>query len=117
MNPALLFLIAILSPIVLLMVLVLPAYAAIVGACYIVYAKPTGSHPLMERIQNFDMFYLIDTYQQLLQFWMANKTETDLLHYTLPVVGLPLLALVLTQWLLRKLVAKLRDIFELASSH
>ena len=115
MHPALLFLIAIFSPVALAVALLLPPYVAICAATYIIYDKGAAHHPLTDPIMNGDVFYMVRTYRQSLEYWLAHMADAPLLTYSLPVLVLPALGLLLTQWLLRKLVGKLRDVFEMAT--
>ena len=109
MTPILLFFIAIITPFLLLIGLLGPTYAAIAAACYIIYAPASGAHPLADKW--FDFFTIIDVYETLFANWLGRMTELSLVHYTLPLIFLPLIGIAVTVVLMRYLVKKLVNIF------
>ena len=111
MPPIILFFIAILTPFVLLAAFIVPTYAAIVGVCYIVYAPLSGPHPLADKW--FDFFTMIEIYQKVLANGLEHFMALPLLHYTLPMIFLPLIGIVTTVMLMRYLIPKLVDIFHI----
>lgn len=115
MKPLHLFAIAIFAPILLVLFLLGPIYAAMLGAAYIIYAPASGPHPLADRL--FDVFYIPDVYSQLLDYWLKHPTSLDFVHYTLPIVGLPLLGVIVALFLTWKLISALRNAFHLATPH
>ena len=115
MNPFLLLLTAMLTPFLLALVLLGPPYAGILGASYIVYDIGPGINPLADHLT--DVFYIIDVYSKLLSAWTAHPTAVSLVHYTLPVITLPLAGILVGLWLTRKFVRKMIDIFHLSVSH
>jgi hypothetical protein len=111
MNPFTLFILAILSPVLLAATLLVPPYAGIVAASYIIYDKGEKIHPLADKLDN--VFYMIDVYIQLFSHWAHHITQTSVLHYALPLL-VPLIAgVMLSLWLTGKLSTKLRDIFQI----
>lgn len=111
MNPFIMFVLAIFSPILLAATLLVPPYAGMVAACYIIYDKGAKIHPLQNKLDQ--VFYMMDVYTQLFSRWMHHMTETSFFGYTVPLLLLPLLATVLAIWLTGKLSTKLKDIFQL----
>lgn len=114
MSPALLFLLAIITPFLIAAVLLLPVYAGIAGASYLIYLPASGPHPLDGRVT--DIFYMIDVYQKLFAYWTDHMADADLLHYTLPIIGLPALGIVLALYLTFRLSRWLLNLFHLSSS-
>lgn len=110
MHPFLLFLLAIISPILLAISLLILPYAGITAAAYIIYDKGQAMHPLADRL--FDLFYMITVYINLVQQWLSNSGDANLLTYTLPLIALPLMGLTLALWLTAKLARKLKDLFQ-----
>jgi hypothetical protein len=115
MNPALLLLLAILTPFLIATALLAPPYAGMVGAAYIVYDTGAAVHPLSGHL--LDIFYMIDVYSKLFTYWHANMGSLSIMHYALPIVSLPLAGLLVALWLARKLTGKLMDLFHLSASH
>lgn len=112
MNPFLLFLLAIFSPVMLAATLLVPAYVSIVGACYIIYyTGSAATHPLTGKLEN--VFYIIDVYRNLFSKWSEHMTQTDLLQYTLPLILLPLIGISLSLVLTAKLSRKLHETFQI----
>jgi hypothetical protein len=109
MPPIILFFIAVLTPFLLLLGLCGPLYMAIATMCYIVYAPASGAHPLDAHW--FDPFIIIEVYHKLFNNWLNHGGELSFMHYTLPLIGLPLVAVVVTVFLMRYLIKKLVDIF------
>lgn len=115
MNPFAMFLLAIISPFLLAATLLVLPYAGIVGACYIIYDKGgEKAHPLTGKL--YDVFYMIDVYGNLFSQWAKHIALTDILTYSLPLLGLPLFTTMIALWLTAKLATKLKDIFQLSVS-
>jgi hypothetical protein len=115
MNGPMLFLTAILTPFFLVAALLLPVYAAVFGATYIVYYPQTGSHPLALKWD--DVFYIIDIYSRLAEYWLNNITQVSFVDYTLPVVVLPIVGLVAALYITIKVTRGLLHLFQASSSH
>ena len=109
MNPFLMFLLAILSPFIMAATLLVPTYAGITGAAYVIYNKSGTVNPLHDKL--FDVFYMIDVYTRLFTEWSHHVMEADLLTYTLPLVVPPIAGILLSIWLIGKVARKLKDIF------
>lgn len=115
MNPFVLFLLAILSPLLLAATLLLPAYVGISAALYVIYDKPDTVHPLIQHFTN--VFYIVDVYYNLLINWIETFDLSTLPVYSAPLLLFPLLGFVLSLWLTAKLSRKLMDIFQLGVHH
>ncbi|MES2984473.1 MAG: hypothetical protein V4735_04710 [Pseudomonadota bacterium] len=113
MNPFFLFLLAIFSPFVLFVTLLAPIYGGIVGAAYIIYSKGDKIHPLSGKL--LDVFYIIEVYMQLFTSWLAHMDAVSLVNYSLPLIGLPLIGMIVSLWLTAKLSRKLKHIFQLGA--
>ncbi len=114
MAAPLLFLIAILAPAALAIVVLVPSYAGILGACYLIYNKDTGPNPLTDKLG--DVFYIIDVYHQLLTYGIAHIESVSTLKFTLPLLVLPLTGFLLAFWLTRRLIRALRNLFHLTTN-
>ncbi len=114
MHPMLLLLLAIFTPFALGATLLLPAYAGIAGASYLIYSASGDAAPLVAKLT--DVFYVIDVYHQLFTYWLANKSAVSLFTYTAPLLLLPLAGFIVAFWLGRKLVRKLSDVFHMSVS-
>ncbi len=114
MHPFFLFLLAILSPLLLAVALLVPLYTGIAGAAYLIYAKGAAVHPLAGTFG--DPFYIITVYSNLVTPWLQHPAQYDILTYTLPLIALPLVGVILTLWLTRFVARKLKDIFQLGTS-
>jgi tetraacyldisaccharide 4'-kinase len=106
---------AILSPIIMAVTLLVPPYASIAGASYIIYGQGAAVNPLHDKL--LDVFYIIDVYERLFSAWSDHIMETSLLSYTLPLLVLPLIGVMLSIWLIRKVATKLKDIFHSGVSY
>ena len=109
MNPFLMFLLAILSPFIMAATLLIPPYAGIAGASYIIYNHGAAVNPLHDKL--LDVFYMIDVYSGLFSAWSHHMMQTSLLTYTLPLLLLPIIGIMLCMWLTGKVASKLKDIF------
>jgi len=114
MRPILLFPIAILTPFLLTVVLLLPLYAGVLGAAYIIYLPESGPHPLAAHLT--DAFYIIDVYGKLFDYWMQNSATAGFVAYTLPVLGLPLLGILIALYATYRFVRSMLNIFRLTAS-
>lgn len=114
MSPAALFPLALITPILLAISFFVPVYAGVLGATWIIYDTGTDPHPLAERW--YDVFYILDAYMQLFNYWLANISAMDLLTYTLPVLVLPFGGLLLSLWLTVKIATSLLNTFQLSTS-
>ena len=115
MNPFLMFLLAILSPFLMLATLLVPTYAGIAGASYIIYDTGAKVHPLQDKLTDF--FYMIDVYTRLFSEWSQHMMEMSLINYTLPLLALPIAGIMLSIWAIGKLSMKLKDIFHSGMSY
>ena len=111
MNPFNLFMLAILSPVLLVMTLLVPPYAGIIAANYIIYDKGAKVHPWADKLD--EVFYMIDVYIKLFSYWTQNIAETSVLTYALPLLLPVIVGVMLSLWLTGKLSTKLKDIFQL----
>lgn len=100
---------ALLVPLLLGAVLVVPPYIGIYAATYLVYTSTEGASPLADKY--LDVFYIVDAYNQLLSHWLANKTSLSFVDYTLPVVGLPVICTIFSIWLTIRLSRRFLDVF------
>jgi hypothetical protein len=114
MHPFFLFLLAILSPFLLAIPLLVPLYGSIAGATYLIYDTANAVHPLAGKFG--EPFYIITVYQNLLTQWMQHPLQYDIVAYTLPLMGLPVVGVMLTLWLTGFVARKLKDIFQLGAS-
>lgn len=115
MHPFLLFLLAIATPLLLCSALLLPAYAGIAGAVYIVYMPESGPHPLTpEKLA--DIFSILETYRRLFDYWWQNMGSLSLGHYALPIAGLPLAACMVSLWLTFRLGRALFNKFSMSAN-
>lgn len=112
MNPFAMFLLAIFSPLLLAITLLVPPYAGILGASYFIYMKSDAkTHPLDGKLD--DVFYILDVYHNLLSQWLKHMSEMSVFGYSLPLLIPPVVGVVLAFWLTGKLARKLMDIFQL----
>lgn len=110
MNPFVMFLLAIFSPFMLAATLLVPAYVSVAGACYLVYYNGNAAkHPLAGQLDN--VFYMLDVYRKLFAKWSEHMLQADPVHYTLPLIVLPIVGCVLSFVLTAKLSRKLHDTF------
>ncbi len=114
MNPFVMFLLAIFSPFLLAAALLLPAYAGVAGAGYVIYHFSVPPHALSNKL--LDVFYMIDVYSGAFGHWKHHILQVDFLTYTLPLLLLPILGLTFSLMLTAKLSRKLMDIFHLGAS-
>lgn len=112
MRPFYLFILAIVTPIGLVTTLLVPLYAGILGACYVIYyADP---HPLAHQL--LDAFYIIDVYGKLFHHLQMHLATLSVVEYTLPATLLPLLGFITAIWLTRKLARAMMNLFHLSAT-
>ena len=114
MKLPLLFLTAIMTPVLLCATLLLPSYGSIFGATYIIYQPESGANPMADKYLN--VFTVLDGYQSLLDYWLANRAMLGFVDYTLPIVGLPLVGCIFALWLTYKISRRLLNFFQLSAS-
>ncbi len=108
------FLLAILTPFLMTVVLLVPLYGFLLGACYIVYlSNAAAAQALLTHW--LDVFYIIDVYTQLTSYWLAHQSAVSFVHYTLPVVALPLFGLLFSLWLTYKVAKGMLHLFRLGT--
>lgn len=110
MNALLFFVLAIVSPVVLAMTFFAPIYAGLAGAAYIVYDSAEGPNPLADHLMQ--VFYMIDVYDRVFRYWLEHMHAVSMLHYTMPLLALPLASLVVSVWLSRKAMHLFKDWFQ-----
>lgn len=109
MNPFALFLMALFSPFLIAATLFLPTYSSIALSTYIIYDRGAKVHPLADKL--YDVFYILDVYGHLFTRWSQHMGNANILNYTLPLIGFPLIGLMLSYWLTSKLSIRLHNIF------
>jgi hypothetical protein len=115
MNAPLLFVVAMLVPLLLAAVLLLPPYLGMLSAVYIVYMPAQGAHPLAGHF--YDVFFVVNAYDQLLGYWSHNVMKLGFFEYALPIALLPAACTVFSIWVTAKLSRKLLNLFyDLAAS-
>lgn len=114
MRLPVLFVTAILTPILLCATLLLPAYSSIFGAAYIIYSPEKGVNPMADKF--LDVFTVMDSYQTLFDYWMANHEALDFVDYTLPIMVLPAFGVLFSLWLTYKISRRLLNFFQLSAS-
>ncbi len=115
MHPLLMLILGILTPFIITALLLAPVYLALFGAVYVIYmANPQAAAALLGRIG--DPFYILDVYSQLYHYWSANHGALSFVHYTLPIVALPLAGLLLALYITYKVTKGLLHLFRLGSS-
>lgn len=106
------FVLALLSPFMLALTLLLPPYAGMVGASYIIYHDAPAKSKLIA--QNYDNVpYMIDVYTKLFNRWSGHMAETSLWGYSVPLIVLPLVGAFIGIVLTSKFSRKLQNIFHL----
>ncbi len=115
MNPFLLFLLAIVSPFLLAITLLVPPYVGISAASYVIYDKGNGPHPLADKLT--DVFYMFDVYGNLFTSWAQQMGAFSIPFYAVPLILLPFFGIVGALWLTGKLARTLMDIFQLGVVH
>ena len=114
MNPLMMFILGILSPLVMATTLFVPPYVGIAAASYVIYAKHGEVNPLSGKLDN--VFYMIDVYVKLFTQWAHHIGETSVLNYALPLLILPILSVMFALWFTSKVATKLKDIFQHGAS-
>lgn len=114
MRLPVLFVTAILTPVLLCTALLLPAYSSMYGATYIVYSPETGTNPMTGKF--LDVFTVMDGYYTLFNYWVANRAALGFVDYTLPIIVLPAVGCVFALWLTYKISRRLLNFFQLSAS-
>lgn len=115
MHPGLLFPLAMITPILLMATLFLPAYGAVYAAVYIVYAPAEGAmHPLADKW--LDVFYIFETFGHMIDYWVANMRSLGVLDFALPGIMLPAVGVIVSLWLTWQLASGLINLFRLSTS-
>lgn len=115
MNPLALLILALLSPLLIAATLLAPIYGGIALSTCIIYDKAGKAHPLAGKFT--DVTYISDVYVNLFAHWSQHMGAANIWHYTLPLVGFPLLGLMISYWLTRKLSRRLYNMFQSGHGH
>ncbi|MFM9889080.1 MAG: hypothetical protein ACKVOE_00330 [Rickettsiales bacterium] len=115
MSPILLFPIALLTPVMLCVSLLLPPYIALFAACYAIYASAAPAQLPTLAAHWGDPAYILQVYGQLFTYWRAHMAEASIVGYTAPLLSLPVVGAIVAQWLTRRVVRKLVHIFHMAN--
>jgi len=113
MPPLLFIIMAILTPFGFVVTLFAPIYLSIFAAAYLVYKFSPNPVSLAEKFP--DVFYIIDVYYKLFEYWRYNMFKVDLLTYSLPVVLIPFIGFYFALWLTRRFIRKVGDIFHFST--
>lgn len=113
MPPFLFFILAIITPFGFVLTLFVPIYVSIFGAAYLTYKFGPQGISLAEKFS--DVFYIINVYDKLFQYWRFHMFEVSFFTYSLPVVGLPFVGFFFALWLTRRFIRKVGDIFHFAT--
>lgn len=110
MNPLLMLMLAIIAPVLMATTLLLPIYAGLISACYLIYSKSGQINPLADKLG--DVGYMVDVYRGLYSQWAQHMESVDFWTYTVPLLVLPIAGLLFAFWLTRKLMNKLKNLFQ-----
>lgn len=106
MHPMLMFVIALLIPVVIVAMVFLPVHLGFLAALYAQY----GESALQYKYQFFNTLKL---YRQLYEYWSAHGDQLDFVSFTLPTLGLPALGILVSLYGTYRIVKYIRDIFVL----
>lgn len=109
MGHVVLFPLALVVPILLAFILMVPPYLGMYAASYLIYIAPDQANPLAGRI--LEVFYIFDVYSSLLRYWSQHHATLSFIHYTLPLIGIPAVCSIGALWLTRKVARKFIDVF------
>jgi hypothetical protein len=115
MNPLLLFPLSLIMPIIVALVAFIPAYGSIFAAVYTIYDKPDTPNPLSPYM--FDVFYIFSAYGRVFDHWSNHMASSDLVNFTLPFIGLPILGISLSLFLTYKLIGYMVNFFRMATNN
>jgi len=116
MSPTvLLFFMSLLTPVVIAITALAPLYAGFFAALYVIYDKAEGANPIQPYLG--DPFYIFDAYHKLFQHWLGHMDTVSFVHFTLPLIGLPLLGLIISIYLTVKMVRFFANYFRTAATH
>jgi hypothetical protein len=116
MSPTfLLFLMSILTPVIITITALAPLYAGFFAALYVIYDKAEEANPIWPYL--WDAFYIFDAYHHLFKHWLGHMETVSFLHFTLPLLGLPLLGLGLSIYLTVKMVRFFGNYFHTTTTH
>ncbi len=107
MNPLVTVLLAILTPLLMAVTLLVPPYVGVTAASYVIYMKSGVANPLNDQLLN--VFYMIDVYTRLFSQWAHHIADTPILTYALPLLLLPILGVTLALWLTMRLSRTLKN--------
>lgn len=111
------FALAIFTPVLLTVSLLVTPYIGVFAACYAIYASSAPEQLGVLLNKWFDVPFMLDAYSQLFTYWRAHMEQADLVDYTTPLLALPLAGILLALWLTKRLVGWLANIFHMAGSH
>lgn len=112
MNPWMLLPVIVILPFMVAATLLVPLYLAMSAACYLIYVQTNEQAPILANFANPD--YMLSSYLRLLTYWQSHMTELSFIHYTLPLIVLPLIILGLALWLSYRFLNAIKDILHLS---
>jgi hypothetical protein len=93
MNPFGLFLVSVLTPLAMAVVSLVPIYSGLFFACRIIYSL---SQHVDISAQAFNIYYIVQLYFILFQYWLEHMVQLSVFSYTLPLLLAPLFGLIIS---------------------
>ncbi len=108
MHPLLLFFLGILLPVVITTILVAPIYIGMFASLYLKYGDQVMA-------LFFHFLTVIDTYGKLYSYWATHSAQLSFEEYSLPILGPPIIGILLTIFLIWRFTSYVMNIFRLST--
>jgi hypothetical protein len=110
MNPFLLLGLGLATPLLILVLVLLPLYMGIFCSTYLMYVDQRSM--LLEHAGQ--AFYVVGVYKHMVQHWWQNIASVDHLNYTLPLLLPPLIGALVACYAAAHAIRKISQYFRLA---
>lgn len=107
MNPLMLIAVVLLLPFMVAALLLVPLYLAMILACYLIYIQTAEQGLILENVGAPD--YILSAYLRLVDHWITHMSAVSFLHYTAPLILLPLVIFLLAAWLSYRFLSVIKD--------
>lgn len=110
MNAVLLFIFLLTVPFIAAAMMLVPIHIALTTSCYIIYSQVEQQAPILAHL--FDPFFILKSYQRLLDYWLQHQDTVPFLAFTAPLIVLPGLVTAATLYMTYQFLQNVKLHFE-----
>lgn len=110
MRIIVLLLFALIVPFFAATLVLVPIHIGLTAACYLVYMQADQQGPILAHA--LDPFFILKTYQRLIEYWLAHQDTVPFLTHTAPLIVLPAVVILGSLYFGYRFVLRVKEQFD-----